>query len=74
MAGLYANVMGRGGASLASVPMPASQAGSPSITQKGFGIGTSQTDSGPATAGYGCVALGLGGLGLLCWLWYTLPR
>jgi len=74
MAGLYARMGGLGSAGLAAVPTPASQPGSPTITQRGFGIGTSQTAGGPATAGIGTTALGIGGALLLAWLWYTLPR
>lgn len=73
MPGLSIGATGYAGG-LAAVPMPASQAGSVSITQKGFGIGTSQTAGGPATAGYGCTALGIAGAVLLAWLWWTLPR
>jgi len=78
MAGLALNVGGygsAGAANLASVPAQAGVSpGAPSITQRAFGIGTSQTEGGPSTAGYGTTALGIAGAALLCWLWWTLPR
>jgi hypothetical protein len=73
MAGLSLGVGGYGSAG-AYVPTAANPASS-TIGQQAFGIGTSQTDnSGPRTAGYGTVALGVAGAVVLAWLWYTLPR
>jgi hypothetical protein len=71
MAGLSLNV---GGYGAAAVPTAANQPTGTTINQAAFGIGTSQTDAGPATAGFGTLGLGLAGAALLWWLWYTLPR
>jgi hypothetical protein len=71
MAGL---LLGVGGYGAAAVPTAANQPTGQTINQAGFGIGTSQTASGPATAGFGTVGLGVAGALVLTWLWYTLPR
>jgi hypothetical protein len=78
MAGLGLNVGGYGSvASSQAASLPA-QAGNPAgpstIGVKAFGITTSQTDVGPRTAGFGTVALGLAGVGILIFLWKSLPR
>ena len=73
MAGLALNVGGFGSAG-AQIPTAANVPSS-TIQQAAFGIGTSQTDdSGPRTAGFGTVGLGIAGAVVLTWLWYTLPR
>jgi hypothetical protein len=73
MAGLSLGVGGYGSAG-ASLPTAANPPSS-TISQAAFGIGTSQTgNSGPRTAGYGTVSLGVLGAIVLTWLWYTLPR
>lgn len=78
MAGLNLNVGGygsAGSAQLASVPAAAqSPTGPTTIGTRAFGIGTSQTDVGPRTAGLGTVALGIVGAAVLAYLWYSLPR
>ena len=77
MAGLALNVGGYGSAgsgNLASLPMPAGQPGSPTITQRAFGITSAQSAAGPRTAGYGTVILGIAGAAVLAYLWYSLPR
>lgn len=79
MAGLnlqLSGYAGNGSAKLASVPAAATSAGSGpvSIGTRAFGIGTSQTAEGPATAGFGAVALGLAGAAVLAYLWWSLPR
>jgi hypothetical protein len=71
MAGLSLGVGGYGSAAL---PVAANQPEGTTIGQAAFGIGTSQTACGPATAGFGTVGLGLAGALILAWLWWTLPR
>ena len=74
MAGLSLGVYG-GGMSQGAVPAAAGAApGVPTISQKAFGIYSQQTRTGPRTAGYGTVALGVAGAAILVWLWYSLPR
>lgn len=76
MAGLSLGVGGFGsGYAGAAVPVASNLPEGQTINQAAFGIGTSQTDdTGPRTAGFGTVGLGLGGALVLWWLWYTLPR
>jgi hypothetical protein len=71
MAGLS---LGVGGYGSAAVPTAANQPTGTTINQAGFGIGTSQTAAGPATAGLGTVGLGVAGALVLLFLWHTLPR
>jgi hypothetical protein len=76
VAGMSLGVGGYGGAGYvpAASPVAANQPTGTTINQQAFGIGTSQTGAGPATAGFGCVSLGLAGAAVLTWLWWTLPR
>lgn len=77
MAGLGLSVGGYGaGAGYASAasPVASNQPSGTTINQQAFGIGTSQTSSGPKTAGFGTVGLGVAGAIVLTWLWWTLPR
>jgi len=77
MAGLSLGAAGyaAGGYAPAAVPAQAGNPAGPStIGMKAFGIGTSQTDVGPRTAGLGTVALGLAGAAILVFLWKSLPR
>jgi hypothetical protein len=77
MPGLALGVGGYGSAAgytPAASPVAANQPDGTTINQKAFGIGTSQTSEGPATAGFGTVGLGLAGAAVLAWLWWTLPR
>ena len=73
MAGLSLNVGGYGSA---AIPSAANVPEGTNVQQAAFGIGTSQTgaDTGPRTAGFGTVGLGIAGAVVLAWLWYTLPR
>jgi hypothetical protein len=73
VAGLSLGVGGYGSAA-AALPTAANQPEGTSINQAAFGIGSSQTASGPATAGFGTVGLGVAGALVLAWLWWTLPR
>lgn len=75
MAGLSLGVGGFGsGYATAASPVAANSPTGATINQQAFGIGTSQTSSGPKTAGFGTVGLGLAGAIVLTWLWWTLPR
>jgi hypothetical protein len=75
MSGLSLGVGGYGSAgAAASVPTAANQPTGTTINQAAFGIGTSQTGTGPRTAGYGTLGLGVGCAVILTWLWWTLPR
>lgn len=75
MAGLGLNVGGFGsGYAGAASPVASNQPSGATINQQAFGIGTSQTATGPKTAGFGTVGLGLAGALVLTWLWWTLPR
>ncbi|MFZ0665045.1 MAG: hypothetical protein WAM97_04770 [Acidimicrobiales bacterium] len=77
MAGLSLGVGGYGSAAgytPAASPVASNQPEGATINQQAFGIGTSQTSSGPSTAGFGTVGLGLAGALVLTWLWWTLPR
>lgn len=47
---------------------------SASIGQKAYGINGSGTGIGPRTAAYGGVGVGVACVGLLVYLWYSLPR
>jgi hypothetical protein len=50
-------------------------AGAPTISQKAFGVTSQQSPgAGPSTAGFGTVALGLAGVAILVYLWWSLPR
>lgn len=52
-----------------------STSGSMSISQKAYGIqGAGVGDSGPATAGYGSVGVGVAAIAALVYLWWSLPR
>ena len=53
----------------------ASTSGSMSIAQKAYGIkGSGVGDTGPATAGYGSVGVGVAAIIGLIYLWWSLPR
>ena len=71
MPGLNLNMGARGGAA-APLPYAANNPAS-TISQKAFGItqGTRGLSRVPA---YGSVGLGLAGVVVLVWLWYSLPR
>lgn len=52
-----------------------STAADTSIAQQAYGIsGTGVSGSGPRTAAYGSMALGLTAIAALVYLWWTLPR
>jgi hypothetical protein len=74
--GLSLGVGGYGAAGYApsAAPVAANSPTGTTINQAAFGIGTSQTSTGPALAGFGTVSLGLAGAAVLTWLWWTLPR
>jgi hypothetical protein len=64
------------------VAMPAAQAAGSSgvsqgsaqtIAQRAYGI-TASPQAGPKTAGYGVVGSGLLSLGILLFIWWSLPR
>jgi hypothetical protein len=75
MSGLSMAMGGYGNAyASAAVPVAANQPDGTTINQKGFGINTSQTGTGSATAGFGTVSLGVAGAVVLLFLWYSLPR
>ena len=52
---------------------PPSQAGT-TITSQAFGVGSGADVSQPGTAAKGSIAVGVGAMALLVWLWWTLPR
>ena len=76
MSGLGLNVGGYGSAGYvpAASPVAANQPSGATINQQAFGIGTSQTSSGPALAGFGTIGIGVAAAATLWWLWTTLPR
>lgn len=55
------------------VAAPPSQAGT-TITSQAFGVGSGADVSQPTTAAKGSIGVSLAALGLLVWLWWTLPR
>lgn len=75
MAGLNLRGGGQAGAGVGftagTAASPASAAGS-TVTQQAYGVTADST--GPSTAKNGTVIAGLAGVGLLLFLWYTLPR
>lgn len=73
--GAYGNASG-GSMTQASLPAQATSASSGRVTiaKRAFGITTAQNDAGPATAGFGTVALGIAGAAVLFYLWWSLPR
>ncbi len=74
MAGLSLGVMGSAGMAGAMPYAAGVSPGAPTIGKQAFGAYSQQTAGGPRTAGFGTVALGLAGAGILLWLWYSLPR
>jgi hypothetical protein len=76
MAGLSLNVGAYGGSmSQGALPNAAMTPEAPrTIGQQAFGVWSQQSQAGPATAAIGTVALGIAGLIVLGWLWYSLPR
>jgi hypothetical protein len=76
MSGLSLGTWGSGYAGAAVPAQAVVSPGAPTISQKGFGIMTAgQTGAiGPRTAGFGTVTLGLAGVAVLLYLWYSLPR
>lgn len=67
--GSYGSTMSQG-----AVPVAANSPSS-TISQKAFGVFSQQEGAtGPRTAGYGTVILGLAGAAVIAWLWFTLPR
>ncbi len=74
MSGLNLGASGFGGAyASASVPVASNMPTGTTISQAAYGI-QSGSGSGPGTAGFGTVGLGVAGALVLAWLWYTLPR
>lgn len=70
------NANGTAGYSAAAVPAAAvasPQASGLTIGQKGFGI-VAGGDDGPRTAALGCIGAGVISLGLLVFVWWSLPR
>jgi hypothetical protein len=63
-----------GGYAAAALPTASNLPEGGTVNQAAFGIGTSQTSEGPATAGFGTMGLGVAATVLITWLWYTLPR
>lgn len=76
MAGLTLGVGGYGalGNATGALPVAANQPSGTTIGQKAFGIGTGQTATGPRTAGWGTMGIGIACTLALVWLWHTLPR
>lgn len=82
MSGLSLNMGAFGAGSAAVNGYPAAQTpaaagasaqGPTTIGQKAFGVVTG-SEGGPATAGIGLCVAGAVSLGLLWWIWYSLPR
>lgn len=76
MAGLSLDMGVNGNAQGNYSPMTPASASTPTSSNdatKAFGIG-SNTDAGPATAGIGAVSTGAVALGLMLFIWYSLPR
>lgn len=76
MAGL--NLMGGGALysgnyQAAAVPRPANNPSSTIAQRAGFGITTPGSGVSRVPA-YGSLAVGIAGVGVLLWLWYSLPR
>lgn len=78
MSGL--NLMGSGTGTLSAgvyAATPPSMAGSPAaatISSRAYGVGSDGPSTGPRTAAYGTVLAGVAGVGLLLYLWWSLPR
>ena len=71
------NASGQGGYSAAAVPaaaLPSAQASGLTVGQKGFGIVAGGDGGGPRTAALGCIGAGVISLGLLVFVWWSLPR
>jgi hypothetical protein len=70
MAGL--SLLGSGQVTAA---LPPSQGSASTITQMAYGVGSgADVSGGDKTAGFGTAAGAVLGIGLLCWLWWTLPH
>ena len=72
MSGLSLNVGGYGG--VGALPTAANLPEGQTVNQAAFGISTAGEDSGPRTAGFGTLGLGIAGAVVITYLWYTLPR
>lgn len=76
MAGLSLSTGIRAGANYS--PMTPAAATPPTarntIAQAAYGINGSGANYGPRTAGYGSVGVGLVSIGLLIFIWWSLPR
>lgn len=60
-------------------PLTPAAAGAPSarasIAQQAYGVAGAGVDpAGPRTAAYGSVALGMAAVGILTFIWWSLPR
>lgn len=75
MAGLSLSMGAYGGATQGAMPHAAGVSpGAPTITQQAFGTWSQNSAAGSPVAAAGVVTLGLIGVGVLLWLWYSLPR
>ena len=70
MAGL--SLMAGGGVQAALPPSQA--AGTQTITQQAYGVGSGADLGQTSTAGIGTMAGGVLGAAILVWLWWTLPH
>lgn len=76
MAGL--NLTGTAGVNAGvAAALPPSYAGSSAgatISARAYGVGSDSSNAGPGTAAWGSTAVGVAGMLLLVYLWWSLPR
>lgn len=66
--------MGGSGVNAALPPSYAGSAAGATISSRAYGVGSDGSNCGPRTAAYGTVATGIIAVGLLVYLWWSLPR
>lgn len=75
MAGLYLRAgLGTSVPAAALPPSYAQDQDGQTISARAYGIAGASGAGQPTTAAYGSVGLGLVGVALLAWVWFTLPR
>jgi hypothetical protein len=67
--------MSAGGSYTPMTPAAANTSTARTISQAAYGVsGTGVSNDSGNVPGYGSVGAGLVCIGLLCWLWFSLPR
>lgn len=75
MAGLYLRAgLGTSVPAAALPPSYAQDQDGQTISARAYGIAGASGAGQPKTAAYGSVGVGLVALGVLAWVWYSLPR